>query len=142
MPSICDKSKTLTQSLAAVSLAIVGRANEDEALIKRSFEVYGYALREHGEPQAFEAAQKYAPNVPLGIARFENDNILLPKLWNKTMGPLVLESLYEKGGHFAAYERPDAIIGDLREMFAEVEVHTDVLREDVGISERAIAGLA
>lgn len=46
MPNVCDKSNTLTKSLAAVSLAIVGRANEDEALIKRSFEVYGYALRE------------------------------------------------------------------------------------------------
>ena len=46
MPSISDKSKALTQSLAAVSLAIVGRANEDEALIKQSFEVYGQALGE------------------------------------------------------------------------------------------------
>ena len=46
MPEICGKSKTLTKSLAAVSLAVVGRANKDEALIKRSFDAYGYALME------------------------------------------------------------------------------------------------
>jgi hypothetical protein len=40
-----------------------------------------------------------------------------PKLWNQTLGPLVLASEYDRGGHFAAWERPDAIVKDLREMF-------------------------
>jgi len=40
-------------------------------------------------------------------------------LWNQTMGPLVLESVYEKGGHFAVWERPDAIVDDLRKMFGK-----------------------
>jgi hypothetical protein len=44
--------------------------------------------------------------------------ILLPKLWNQTLGPVVLENEYE-GGHFAAWERPDAIVGDLRAMFGK-----------------------
>lgn len=44
MPSITDKSQVLTQSLAAVSLSIVGRSHRDEKLIKRSFEVYGSAI--------------------------------------------------------------------------------------------------
>jgi len=75
-----------------------------------------YYEMEHREPTAFLAAQGYV-DVPLGIARFAGDSVLLPKLWNQTMGPLVLETEYERGGHFAAWERPDAIVKDLRTMF-------------------------
>jgi hypothetical protein len=49
MPDISNKSNVLIQSLAAVSLAIVGRSNDDERLIKRSFEIYGGALRALGK---------------------------------------------------------------------------------------------
>ena len=76
-----------------------------------------YAI-EHGHPTAFEAASVYAV-VPFGVARFSNDLVLLPKLWNYTLGPVVFESEYETGGHFAAWERPDAIVQDLRAMFAK-----------------------
>lgn len=71
---------------------------------------------EHSDPPIFEAQKEYA-DVPLGIVRFANDLVLLPKLWNQTLGLIVFESEYEKGGHFAAWERPDAVIGDLRMMF-------------------------
>ncbi|KAI0532432.1 Alpha/Beta hydrolase protein [Xylaria digitata] len=75
-----------------------------------------YYAMEHGDPPVFAAAAEYI-DVPLGVARFQNDLVLLPKLWNRTLGPLVYSSEYEKGGHFAAWERPDAIIADLRQMF-------------------------
>lgn len=71
---------------------------------------------EHRDPPAFVASQEYS-DVPLGISRFPKDLILLPKLWNQTMGPVVYESEYEAGGHFAAWECPDAIVKDLRNMF-------------------------
>jgi hypothetical protein len=35
------------------------------------------------------------------------------------LGTLVFESDYDKGGHFAAWERPDAIVGDLQKMFGK-----------------------
>ena len=73
---------------------------------------------EHRNPSVFPACQVFM-NVPLGIARFPKDLILLPKLWNHTMGPVVLESEYERGSHFAAWERPDAIVKDLRTMFGK-----------------------
>ncbi|GAW12505.1 hypothetical protein ANO14919_018750 [Xylariales sp. No.14919] len=75
-----------------------------------------YYAMEHSDPPAFAAAAEYV-DVPFGVARFQNDLVLLPKLWNRTLGPLVYEGGYEKGGHFAAWERPDAIINDLRQMF-------------------------
>ena len=41
----------------------------------------------------------------------------MPKSWGRTLGPVVFESERDRGGHFAAWEQPDAIAGDLREMF-------------------------
>ncbi|KAI0434752.1 Alpha/Beta hydrolase protein [Xylaria sp. FL1042] len=75
-----------------------------------------YYAMEHSDPPAFAAAAEYV-NVPFGVARFRNDIALAPRLWNRTLGPLVYEREYEKGGHFAAWERPDAIVADLRQMF-------------------------
>lgn len=73
---------------------------------------------EHRQPSAFAASQVYI-DVPFGVARFPKDLILLPKLWNHTLGPIILESEAESGGHFAAWERPDVITKDLRTMFGE-----------------------
>ncbi|KAI3321774.1 alpha/beta-hydrolase [Xylariaceae sp. AK1471] len=75
-----------------------------------------YYAMEHSDPPAFAVGAMYA-DVPFGIARFRNDLLLLPKLWSRTLGPLVYVGEYEKGGHFAAWERPDAIVKDLRQMF-------------------------
>jgi hypothetical protein len=32
---------------------------------------------------------------------------------------VVFESEHQRGGHFAAYERPEALAGDLRRMFGQ-----------------------
>jgi hypothetical protein len=34
-------------------------------------------------------------------------------------GPVVHESVNDKGGHFAAWERPDVIVDDLQQMFGK-----------------------
>jgi hypothetical protein len=60
---------------------------------------------------------EFIPDVKLGTAKFAKELLQFPKLWNKTLGPLVLASEYDRGGHFAAWERPDAIVKDLKEMF-------------------------
>jgi len=73
----------------------------------------------HDPEQSFETWGRYFPDVKLGIARFPKELGLAPKLWNQTMGPVVFESEYESGGHFAAWEEPDAIVDDLRKMFGK-----------------------
>ena len=78
-----------------------------------------YYENEHRQPAMFPAMQVYM-DVPLGIARFPKDLILLPKLWHHTMGPIVYESEHESGGHFASWERPDAVVKDLRAMFGKI----------------------
>ncbi|ETW82018.1 hypothetical protein HETIRDRAFT_61404 [Heterobasidion irregulare TC 32-1] len=56
--------------------------------------------------------------VPLGISYFPQELALGPNTWIKTIGNLVYESaIHEKGGHFAAHERPEDLAGDLRKMF-------------------------
>jgi len=63
--------------------------------------------------------QMYVPDVPLGISRFPEDLVLLPKSWNQTMGVVVYEREHERGGHFPAWECPEKLVGDLRAMFGK-----------------------
>jgi hypothetical protein len=79
---------------------------------------YIYWSMENCDPPVFAAAAAWS-NVPLGVTRFNEDTLLMPKLWNHTLGPIVFEAEHDSGGHFAAYERPDAIVQDLRSMFGK-----------------------
>ena len=42
----------------------------------------------------------------------------LPR-WSRTLGKLVFESEHESGGHFAAFEVPHQLVGDLRKMYGK-----------------------
>lgn len=55
--------------------------------------------------------------MKLGLAHFPKELTVVPKLWGRTMGPVVYESVNESGGHFAAWERPGLVVRDLRSMF-------------------------
>ncbi len=66
-----------------------------------------------------EKISQYAPNVLLGVAHFPKELRGAPKSWIGTLGPVVYQSVYEKGGHFAAWERPDAIVKDVRAMWGK-----------------------
>ena len=41
----------------------------------------------------------------------------MPYAWARFLGPVVQEREHERGGHFAAWERPDAVAEDVRDMF-------------------------
>ncbi|KAL3497185.1 alpha/beta-hydrolase [Aspergillus germanicus] len=71
----------------------------------------------------FAAVQGYIPDVPLGVSRFARDLILLPKAWNRTLGPVVLQREYEHGGHFAAWECPTEIVADLKGLVREAKIY-------------------
>ena len=74
-----------------------------------------YYEEAHSANPSFVAGANYI-EVPLGIANFPKELTARPRLWNLTLGPVVHESEWEYGGHFAAYERPEAIVSDLRAM--------------------------
>jgi hypothetical protein len=62
---------------------------------------------------------KYIPGVKLGLAYFPKDLEVPPRAWGRTLGPVVFESEYESGGHFAAHERPEQLVDDLFKMFGK-----------------------
>ncbi|KAL3453024.1 alpha/beta-hydrolase [Aspergillus insuetus] len=71
----------------------------------------------------FAVVQGYITDVPLGISRFARDLVLLPKAWNRTLGPVVLQREHERGGHFGAWECPAEIVGDLRRLVREAKIY-------------------
>ncbi|EME41047.1 hypothetical protein DOTSEDRAFT_136755 [Dothistroma septosporum NZE10] len=58
-------------------------------------------------------------DVPLGIADFPVEICNSPVSWRESMGPIVFQKIYEKGGHFAGWERPSDIADGLCEMFGK-----------------------
>lgn len=58
-------------------------------------------------------------DVPLGIADFPKEVANAPKSWRKGLGNVVTDVSFEKGGHFAAWERPGDLAGQLGEMFGK-----------------------
>ncbi|KAI0364087.1 alpha/beta-hydrolase [Pilatotrama ljubarskyi] len=58
-------------------------------------------------------------SVPLGVSYFPGELVRLPKGWAHMIGKLVFESEHDKGGHFAAFEQPEKLAGDLRKMFGK-----------------------
>jgi pimeloyl-ACP methyl ester carboxylesterase len=58
-------------------------------------------------------------DVPLGLADFPVELANSPAAWRHTMGPIVFQKVYEKGGHFAGWERPGDVADGLLEMFGK-----------------------
>jgi len=61
--------------------------------------------------------RKYLPGVKIGLSHFPNDIHVMPSVWTRTLGDVVFERDHEKGGHFAAWECPESIVSDLKDMF-------------------------
>ncbi|KAJ7644603.1 Alpha/Beta hydrolase protein [Roridomyces roridus] len=59
------------------------------------------------------------PTIPLGVSRFPRDINVFPKSWSKGIGNIVFDEEHDGGGHFAAYEKPHELAGDLRKMFGK-----------------------
>jgi hypothetical protein len=71
---------------------------------------------------------EYIPRVKIGMTHFPRDIRVYPKTWNRVAGNVVFQKEYDRGGHFAAWERPDAIVSDLREMFGKNGGAYDVVK--------------
>lgn len=59
----------------------------------------------------------YIPRVKLGLAHLPREISVVPATWTAALGPVVRQSEHASGGHFAAWEVPDAIVQDLHAMF-------------------------
>ncbi|KAJ3562246.1 hypothetical protein NPX13_g8635 [Xylaria arbuscula] len=74
-----------------------------------------------GKPSAVsrEMLRKPTPGVKLGYSHFPMDLAVLPRTWIHTLGNIVFERDHKDGGHFAAWERPEELVQDLRDMFGK-----------------------
>lgn len=66
-----------------------------------------------------ENVMQWIPNIKLGLSHFPKDLRVLPSTWTRTQGNVVFEKAHESGGHFAAWEKPEYLVADLREMFGK-----------------------
>ncbi|KAI1503161.1 microsomal epoxide hydrolase [Biscogniauxia marginata] len=89
-----------------------------------SVRLYHEFAEAHNDPKASAAAGRLTisnlrdwQDVKMGLAHFPKDVICLPGLWAYGQGNVVYEKDHADGGHFAAWERPEAVVADLREMF-------------------------
>ena len=80
----------------------------------------GFIYRESSEDKVWSYArlQSYV-DKPLGFHYFPRELVNLPKAWLKGMGKVIYVGESDKGGHFAAWERPDVIATDLGKMFGK-----------------------
>ncbi|KAM0468248.1 hypothetical protein ACHAP7_011077 [Fusarium lateritium] len=76
--------------------------------------IYIYYESEHAEQDMFrKALRQYIPTVRLGVSLFPKDLKVPPDSWIKELGSVVYLNRQKKGGHFAAYERPEDLMQDL-----------------------------
>ena len=79
---------------------------------------YHYYEAFHGSEMTIPVLQSYI-DIPLGIADFPAEMSNAPKAWWKTLGPVVYSKSFERGGHFAGWERPGDVVEGLCEMFGK-----------------------
>ncbi|MBL9089865.1 MAG: alpha/beta fold hydrolase [Planctomycetaceae bacterium] len=58
--------------------------------------------------------------VPIGVAMFPKEIGVPPRKWAEARYPLVHWTEMPRGGHFAAMEQPELLVGDIRKFFAQV----------------------
>ncbi|KAJ7600291.1 Alpha/Beta hydrolase protein [Mycena floridula] len=57
------------------------------------------------------------PTIPMGVSYFPKELGGHPRIWTSTTGNVVFRSEHTSGGHFAAHEKPNELVSDLRRMF-------------------------
>ncbi|KAI0036977.1 Alpha/Beta hydrolase protein [Vararia minispora EC-137] len=63
--------------------------------------------------------EKYNVRVHTGFSYFPQELFRAPKALTRNLGKVVQDTEHEKGGHFAAWEVPELLVGDLRKMFGK-----------------------
>ncbi|KAK7752097.1 hypothetical protein SLS62_006063 [Diatrype stigma] len=81
-----------------------------------SLRIYYEALHDAGSQALLSGG---GGRVPLGLSHFPRDIAVLPSAWGRMLGLVKFERRHTEGGHFAAYEKPELLVGDLREMFGK-----------------------
>lgn len=60
---------------------------------------------------------EWIPAVPIGYSHQPRELRIVPSTWYRKLGPLVFDRHNDSGGHFWAWEKPESVVRDLRDMF-------------------------
>jgi len=82
-----------------------------------SVRIYYEAVHTENADFLRKRTMQWIPDVKLGLMHSPKELFPVPRTWGRTLGPVVHESFPERGGHFAAWEMPEAVFADLRAMF-------------------------
>ncbi|KAH7872307.1 Alpha/Beta hydrolase protein [Lentinula edodes] len=83
----------------------------------------------------------FKPTIPLGVSHFPEELRITPRKFVHSVGNLVFQVEHSTGGHFAAYECPDELVDDLREMFGKQGPAFGVVPGKTGYEQRIRANL-
>ncbi|KEF54145.1 uncharacterized protein A1O9_09940 [Exophiala aquamarina CBS 119918] len=64
-----------------------------------------------------DRTRQYIGGVKLGLTHSPAEVRVYPSTWTRTQGDVVFERFYDSGGHFFAYEKPEHLIADVRDMY-------------------------
>lgn len=64
-----------------------------------------------------ERLGEWIDHVKIGYSHQPHELRVVPSLWIRQLGDVVFERKHDSGGHFFAWEKPELLIADLREMF-------------------------
>ncbi|EGX91580.1 epoxide hydrolase 1 [Cordyceps militaris CM01] len=87
-----------------------------------------YYETKHAAADEYAQGLCYVPRVKLGVSLFPRDVVVPPQRWAHSLGPVVFAAVHDKGGHFAAHERPEQLALDLRSMFGAAGGAGDVAK--------------
>jgi len=76
---------------------------------------------------------EWIPNTPIGYSHQPLELRIVPSTWYRKLGPIVFDRHNDSGGHFWAWECPEGVVRDLRDMFRKPGTRAgDVKGEGVG----------
>lgn len=67
----------------------------------------------------YNQLRSYIPEVKLDLLHLPRGISIVPSTWAAALGPGVPQSEHTHGGHFVAWEAPEAILEDLWAMFGD-----------------------
>ncbi|KAJ9495788.1 hypothetical protein H2202_008831 [Exophiala xenobiotica] len=109
-----DPHPSLDTILESVTLYWLTNCAATSLYSYRAF--YGPNADSHGSPK-----WHIPHNKPLGYSWFPKEINPIPRAWIETTGNLVFYRQHEKGGHFAALERPEDLWADVDEFAQRVK---------------------
>lgn len=84
-----------------------------------------------------ETVGEWIPHVKIGYSHQPAELRPVPKTWVKKLGNIVFDRDSERGGHFFAFEMPDQLVTDLRDMFGKGGGAYKVVKGKNGYVEKA-----